>query len=250
MTKENLLELVENTFGDYGLKTVSRTDVNKSAYVPNIPQKRVFEAANIDPMDRGEIIVKELFSNRPLTISYYATLREGANRTPEPRMGLTDLINYMSVGDEILFTRDENTIFIYNLSNLESLDNNESENEELIYSQINIDLLRTRASSINTRPNQESRTINSYPRNNILRTYIKERSNYSCEMPTCDYIGFEKENGQRYIEVHHVQPLSEGGEDSIENAAALCPTCHRKLHYAENKEEMKIELLDFINTLN
>lgn len=249
MTKENLLELVENIFGNYGLKTVSRTDINKSAYVPNMPQKRVFEAANIDPMDRSEIVVKELFTNRPLTISYYATLREGANRTPEPRMGLTDLITYMSVGDEILFTRDENTIFIYNLSNLEDLDNNESENEESLCSQINIDLLRDRASNINTRPNQESRTINSYPRNSILRAYIKERSNYSCEMPNCDYVGFEKENGQKYIEVHHVEPLFEGGEDSMQNTAALCPTCHRKLHYAENKEEMKVELLSFISTL-
>jgi len=26
-------------------------------------------------------------------------------------------------------------------------------------------------------------------------------------------------------------PLSEGGEDTLENAIALCPNCHRKMHY-------------------
>jgi hypothetical protein len=34
-----------------------------------------------------------------------------------------------------------------------------------------------------------------------------------------------------YLEVHHRVPLSRGGEDSVANAVALCPNCHRKLHY-------------------
>lgn len=34
-----------------------------------------------------------------------------------------------------------------------------------------------------------------------------------------------------YLEVHHRLPLAAGGEDSIENAIALCPNCHRRAHY-------------------
>jgi hypothetical protein len=34
-----------------------------------------------------------------------------------------------------------------------------------------------------------------------------------------------------YLEVHHRIPLANGGEDSVANAIALCPNCHRKAHY-------------------
>lgn len=39
-------------------------------------------------------------------------------------------------------------------------------------------------------------------------------------------------DGSPYLEVHHRKPLSIGGEDTVENAIALCPNCHRKAHYA------------------
>lgn len=38
-------------------------------------------------------------------------------------------------------------------------------------------------------------------------------------------------DGSPYLEVHHKIRLVDGGEDSIENAQALCPNCHRKAHY-------------------
>jgi len=34
-----------------------------------------------------------------------------------------------------------------------------------------------------------------------------------------------------YLEVHHRTPLAAGGDDTVENAIALCPNCHRKAHY-------------------
>ena len=69
-------------------------------------------------------------------------------------------------------------------------------------------------------------------------------------MPDCDYIGFNKDNGKKYIEIHHVNPLSEGGEDSINNTVALCPNCHRKIHYSKNKEEIKQLLQNFLVALS
>jgi 5-methylcytosine-specific restriction endonuclease McrA len=41
----------------------------------------------------------------------------------------------------------------------------------------------------------------------------------------------KRTNGEPYLEVHHVMPLSKGGLDVMENVIALCPNCHRKTHY-------------------
>ncbi len=38
-------------------------------------------------------------------------------------------------------------------------------------------------------------------------------------------------NGEPYLEVHHKVRLADGGEDTLENAIALCPNCHRQAHY-------------------
>lgn len=41
-----------------------------------------------------------------------------------------------------------------------------------------------------------------------------------------------RSDGTPYLEVHHWTPLSEGGEDTVDNAGALCPNCHREMHHA------------------
>ena len=41
-----------------------------------------------------------------------------------------------------------------------------------------------------------------------------------------------RSDGSPYLEVHHKVPLAEGGADTLANAIALCPNCHRKAHYA------------------
>ena len=41
----------------------------------------------------------------------------------------------------------------------------------------------------------------------------------------------KRKTKQPYLEVHHRKPLSQGGADTVKNAIALCPNCHRKAHY-------------------
>lgn len=41
----------------------------------------------------------------------------------------------------------------------------------------------------------------------------------------------KRSNGRPYLEVHHVVPLAQGGKDSVDNAIAACPNCHREQHY-------------------
>lgn len=38
-------------------------------------------------------------------------------------------------------------------------------------------------------------------------------------------------DGSPYLEVHHKKLLADGGEDTVDNAIAVCPNCHRELHF-------------------
>ncbi|MGM0789915.1 HNH endonuclease [Bacillus infantis] len=38
-------------------------------------------------------------------------------------------------------------------------------------------------------------------------------------------------DGTPYLEVHHITRLADGGKDTVENAIAVCPNCHRELHF-------------------
>jgi len=42
---------------------------------------------------------------------------------------------------------------------------------------------------------------------------------------------FRRSDHTPYLEVHHKIRLIDGGEDVLENVLALCPNCHRRLHY-------------------
>jgi 5-methylcytosine-specific restriction protein A len=44
--------------------------------------------------------------------------------------------------------------------------------------------------------------------------------------------------------------LAEGGADTINNVIALCPNCHRKLHYSDKREMLKEQLYGKIIRLN
>lgn len=54
----------------------------------------------------------------------------------------------------------------------------------------------------------------------------------------CDACGlpapFLSTSGRPYLEVHHVKRLADGGPDVVENAVALCPNCHRRLHHSSD----------------
>jgi 5-methylcytosine-specific restriction protein A len=38
-------------------------------------------------------------------------------------------------------------------------------------------------------------------------------------------------DGNPYLEVHHWIRLADGGEDTVNNAIAACPNCHRQQHF-------------------
>ncbi|MBF5055739.1 putative restriction endonuclease [Alcanivorax sp. 521-1] len=66
-----------------------------------------------------------------------------------------------------------------------------------------------------------------------------------CEIPA----PFVRDDGSPFLEVHHVQRLADGGEDTINNVVALCPNCHRELHYRSNKQALAKKLRAKISRL-
>lgn len=76
-----------------------------------------------------------------------------------------------------------------------------------------------------------------YARNNHVAGHVKRRANGYCDL--CDQSApFLDRNGLPYLECHHVEWLSRGGEDSIDNAVALDPSCHRKMHELDLKTDV------------
>jgi len=60
---------------------------------------------------------------------------------------------------------------------------------------------------------------------------VRFRANGKCEGCKKDAPFFRRKDGKPYLEAHHVKQLADGGEDTVENAVALCPNCHREKHF-------------------
>ncbi|CEG33231.1 HNH endonuclease [Peribacillus castrilensis] len=77
-----------------------------------------------------------------------------------------------------------------------------------------------------------------YERNEYIAAYIKLLANGKCQLCEQD-APFKDSFGVPYLECHHIEWLSEGGLDIIENCVALCPNCHRKMHSLALEEDIK-----------
>lgn len=87
-----------------------------------------------------------------------------------------------------------------------------------------------------------------YLRDPLVVAWILRNSKGNCE-----YCGkaapFYKKGNLPYLEVHHVIPLSEDGSDVIENCVALCPNCHRAMHFADDAEQRIEQLYQKVSRL-
>ena len=64
-----------------------------------------------------------------------------------------------------------------------------------------------------------------------VRNRVLHEAGYKCSVPSCRCI--------LTFDMHHLDPVKDGGSDDPENLLALCPTCHRLYH----KGEIPIESL-------
>lgn len=81
----------------------------------------------------------------------------------------------------------------------------------------------------------------------ILKRIAKEKNKFHCELETlnrCKYFT-SKENNKNYLEIHHLIPFEFSNEfeaslEVIENYVALCPHCHRLLHFGVDRERKTV----------
>lgn len=90
--------------------------------------------------------------------------------------------------------------------------------------------LRLRAEHSHGQPGRRQALSTQYDRSPWVATYSKHRANGKCDLcsQSAPFIGA---NGQPHLENHHIVWLAEGGADTIMNTVALCPNCHRKMHF-------------------
>ncbi|MDT7831786.1 HNH endonuclease [Flavobacteriaceae bacterium S356] len=88
--------------------------------------------------------------------------------------------------------------------------------------------------------NKKQTVSTSYVRDVKVVEYALRRAKGYCQL--CDKqapFNRKGKNGAPFLEVHHIQYLSKGGTDTIDNVAALCPNCHRKMHALEDKKDVR-----------
>jgi 5-methylcytosine-specific restriction protein A len=80
-------------------------------------------------------------------------------------------------------------------------------------------------------PKTQMVTTTVFIRNPYVVAEVLHRAQGKCEKCGHEAPFLRAKDGTPYLEVHHQILLSEGGEDTVENAIALCPNCHRQVHF-------------------
>jgi 5-methylcytosine-specific restriction endonuclease McrA len=70
-------------------------------------------------------------------------------------------------------------------------------------------------------------------RNQYVIAEVLERAKGICEQCQSEAPFLRASDNTPYLEVHHKKRLADGGEDTVKNAVALCPNCHRQSHYGQ-----------------
>lgn len=70
-----------------------------------------------------------------------------------------------------------------------------------------------------------------FQRNADVVAAVLERAQGRCEVCLKPAPFKTAKTNRPFLEVHHKKTLASGGEDTIENAIATCPNCHRQTHH-------------------
>ncbi len=86
--------------------------------------------------------------------------------------------------------------------------------------------------------------------NNVFQRAQKKYSKIRCENKECDNPQpFYKKDSKIYLEFHHIQEVSDGGQHEPKNLVLLCPNCHSEVHYGKHREKINNRLRDYAQTI-
>lgn len=86
-----------------------------------------------------------------------------------------------------------------------------------------------------------------YDRSRDVRDYVLMRAAGECEGCLQD-APFQDKLGKPYLEAHHTTRLSDGGLDHPRHVAALCPNCHREVHFGKKRLDLNKQVIVNIST--
>lgn len=89
-------------------------------------------------------------------------------------------------------------------------------------------------------PNKQEYVRETFARDRGWVYEAKEKFGHYCLHPNCNNT-FNKQDGLPYIEVHHIIPLYEGGEDAIWNLVVVCAHHHKMAHFADVETQMNLK---------
>lgn len=237
-------------FDNYGVKSVSSNDITKAAYLLNSEQNVAVRAAGYIPSNGGgpqsdivHFIVLSDEGPRTLAGSFYLALRARKGRKPEPRVG-REALQWMNENDEVLIGNIGTDVYIGKLGSLYL-----AELVHVVSEATSEGDLRKKALKAKKRPTKKTRTVTEFVRDLFVVAAALKRADGRCEVPGCKHVLFERETGPDYLEVHHIVPLGEGGEDTLLNVAAICPACHRQHHFGTDRLARRKKLLKRIAKL-
>lgn len=101
------------------------------------------------------------------------------------------------------------------------------------------ELIRTRLANAPIIPEKVQTISYDFRRNPDVIASVLKRAQGKCELCRSDAPFFKASDGTPYLEVHHWITLSEGGEDTVDNAGALCPNCHKNSHFGQRRDYIK-----------
>lgn len=97
--------------------------------------------------------------------------------------------------------------------------------------QDSIEARQERLRSARKKPQRISRMVSFLQRNADVVAEVLFQAKGTCRRCGSKAPFYRRSDGSPYLEVHHSTPLAEGGDDTVENAIALCPNCHRRSHF-------------------
>jgi 5-methylcytosine-specific restriction protein A len=100
----------------------------------------------------------------------------------------------------------------------------------------------------NKAPSKTTSPATQFKRDPAVVAWILEEANGVCEC--CKKPApFIKDDETPFLEVHHIKRLADEGPDVVSNAAALCPNCHRELHYGQDRVSLQKRLYSTVKRL-
>ena len=87
-----------------------------------------------------------------------------------------------------------------------------------------------------------------YVRSEAIKAYVRKRASGRCECcgKTAPFISV---GGEPFLEAHHIRRRSDGGPDHPRWVAAICPNCHREVHFGKKGDSLNSRMTEYIGRI-